>query len=460
MRRGEKRDKVSAAEAGNTTPARVLLANQMPGSTQSLLAYLEDCARHSSLPGKPRRLVVITCYFDRAALKRAAAALSAGVRSSDGTISELMVAVDVGEWVRRRVSRMRLQTQLAEAAGIDPSMVTVVPVQFTGRLLHAKAYAALRVEGKVVSGFAVVTSGNATGRGMGIDPKSNAELAARISDRQGLLEFNAMVSRLATKSPSTETLVRQSRFLRALALFSRGRFYHRWQGSLSSETRFSFLLTEAGKAAARGDADAFPGYDSDAETKSRDPIMIERVFHRRPRALPRSFWKVYAVETVMGHWLPDAIARLVDERVADTAEGYVNAVAQHLSDERVTKAADELKKEMERFQANGWTKAGPRLVDTWQKRVVRLRTDHALIRLRVHPYEQVPQLLNSETRSAVLQAALSLEQRLAGKATTGTRRVVKAYLDKSLTLAELDASLAGLAEDASRLLTTRRTGRH
>lgn len=438
--------------------SRVLLANLSATPRRSLLFYLEACARETSRPAKPRHLVVLTCYFDRTALKRTVAALCSGVRAAKGVIVYLTVAVDVGEWVRRRVSRARLRQQLAVAANIDVSMVEVVPVQLTGRLLHAKAYGALRIEGTTAAGFAVITSGNATGRGMGLDPKSNAEIAACITDRQGLTEFDATVSKLVTNAPSTETLVRQNRFLRALALFSRGRFYHRWQGSLSAETRFSFTLTEAGKEAARGDAGAFPGYESDAETKSRDPVMIETVFRRRPRALPRSFWKVYAVETVFGHWLPEAIARLVDERVAATAEDYVEAVAKHLSDKLVDDAAGVLTAEMIRFRDKGWTKAGPRLVETWRKRVVKLRTDRALIRLRVHPYEQVPNLLTAETRTAVLRASTSLEKRLAGKGATATRRVVKDYLGRSLTLSELDTELAGLTEKASALLAPRRAG--
>jgi len=337
--------------------------------------------------------------------------------------------------------------------------VTVTPVQFPGRLLHAKAYAALRVDKKNRRGFVVITSGNATVRGTGIDPKSNIELATCVVDPQGLAEFDELMLSLVRRTPSEKALVKQSRFLRPLALFSRGTFYHRWQGSLSAETRFSFQLTERGEEAARGDVDAFPGYDSESDSKSRDPVDIEEAFKRKPKTLPATFWRTYAVETVLGHWLPAGISQLVEDCVDRTADTYVSAVERHLTDERIQDVSLKLKDEMRQFKRKGWTKGDERLVDGWHRKVARFKSDKGLIKLRVHPYESLPSILTGETRAAVLRAESSLRARLAGKQAAGTRRLIKRYLNKEVELTELDREFDRLSAEAAAKLAQRRVPR-
>jgi hypothetical protein len=131
-------------------------------------------------------------------------------------------------------------------------------------------------------------------------------------------------------------------FLLALALFSSGAFYHRWQGSLSAEIRFKLTLTKTGRKAWTSGAGAFRRYRSDSDTISRDPLNIEQVFDKIPKPFPDWFWRTYATDTLLGYWLPDPIAMIVDRKLSDQMEPYMTAIQEHTVPKRITAVARRL----------------------------------------------------------------------------------------------------------------------
>jgi hypothetical protein len=240
-----------------------------------------------------------------------------------GAVTGITVAVDVGQWIRCRVPTEVLARDLAAASKVDLKLVRIVPVQFPHRLVHAKAYAAISPGCAGSKGFVVVTSGNATHPGLGLASNSNLELAVLITQRSALLDFEKVMRELVKKSVSVSKAMQQDHFLRALALFSRGTFYHKWQGSLSSEIRFKLTLTDTGrKARSRGET-AFRAYQPDADTVSRDPLSIESIFQNIPKPFPPRFWAIYSVETLLGYWLPNPVSEVVNRKLSEKVAPYI-----------------------------------------------------------------------------------------------------------------------------------------
>ena len=224
------------------------LTNLSEGRSNTLLSFIASAARTTVGKGTRRRhLYILTCYFDPPALREITVNIVDGLTEGGGAVAGITVAVDVGEWIRCWVSREELARDLAAASHVDLKLVRIVPIQFPCRLLHAKAYAAISPEGAASKGFVVVTSGNATRRGLGLDNNNNVELAVLVTQQSALFDFEKLMRELVNKSVSTRKAMQQDRFLLALALFSSGTFYHKWQGSLSSEIRFKFDSHRRGK---------------------------------------------------------------------------------------------------------------------------------------------------------------------------------------------------------------------
>jgi hypothetical protein len=373
------------------------LMNASKGKSDSLLSFIARAARTTTENGARRQVYILTCYFDPSALRTVTANIRDSIKQVGGTITGVTVAVDVGQWIRRRVSTEELERDLANAAGVALNLVRVVPVQFSQRLLHAKAYAAVGPERTVRKGFLVVTSGNATLRGLGLDDASNLELAVSITQQTELANFEKLIRELVKKSVSERKAMQHDRFLRAIALFCSGTFYHKWQGSLGSEIRFKLTLTDAGKKAKRRGEMAFSEYQPDSDTVSRDPLKIESIFQKIPRPFPPRFWAIYSIETLLGQWLPGPVAIVANHRLSEEVAPYVSAVRKRTSAKTVDEVVRQLLSEVKAFKRRGWIEENSSIIGTWRDRVMRFRENEDLIKLRIHPYE--PEGLCTRVRS-------------------------------------------------------------
>lgn len=425
------------------------LTNGKLGGGSTLISMIEETARASLVKKTKRHLYALSCYFDIAALSAFGRTVAKHVRSRGGTVASFNVAVDAGEWIRSRMTLAEIQGLLAKASGVPLSEVAVAPIQVRGRLLHAKAYAAIS-SADDGDGFVVVTSGNATERGLGLAGNANIELATVTTTPANVSAFKALFEELAEHEVSEKDALRQDRFLLALALFSAGAFYHRWQGSLSAEIRFKLTLTEAGREERKRNAAAFRGYEPDADTMSRDPLEIEQIFETTPKPFPASFWRTYSVDTLLGHWVPAPIAELVDAKLSRDVAPYVTAIRGRTVPPIVRRIARELAADIEEYAGKGWITETPTVVDKWSKRVKRFRENDQALKLRIHPYERVPDVLDSSSRAAVLQMESTLSAQLGSKIKIGgTKGVVDRFLRGELTRAELDSEFQELADDAA-----------
>lgn len=429
--------------------SNLVLANGLLGGGTTLLAMIKEAARESIDSKDRRQLYVLSCYFDIEALSAFGKTIAKRVAAVGSTVAGFTIAIDAGEWIQSRASVEELRRKIASASGIPARLVRVVPVHVKGRLLHAKAYAVMTASG-AKEGFLVVTSGNATERGLGLVKRSNLELATITTTPPSLLAFERLIGELLKHEVSDEDALRQDRFLLALALFSSGAFYHRWQGSLSAEVRFKLTLTEVGKKVRKQNAAAFRGYEPDSDTMSRDPLEIERIFDTIPKPFPPSFWRTYAVDTLLGYWTPRPIAAVVDKKLADESGPYLIEIKRRTDSSKVATLVDQLVRDVKEFSRQRWIAESTDVVESWRKRVKRFRNNTDMIKLRIHPYERVPDVLDGTSRTAVLKVERALTSQLDRKKKLGgTKAVVARFLGGEVTLAELSTEFGRLVETAT-----------
>jgi hypothetical protein len=377
------------------TSLQLALTNNSSKPSGTLLAFIDRAAQATVGKGAQRHVYVLTCYFDIDALVEVITTIFKSVKKVSGKVAGVTIAIDVGEWIRCRVSSDELISRIAKAAKIPEKLVEVISVQVPGHLLHAKAYAAIKPLGQE-KGFVVITSGNTTQRGLGLSEASNLEIAALITQRESLVAFTGIMRELAEHKISEQLAMKQDEFLRALALFSSGCFYHRWQGSLGAEMRFTLTLT--GK---------------------------------------------------LGYWMPHSVAAKVDQKLAEDVKPYLDEVRKLTTPTRITSVVNQLKADITGFRRRGWIKEKPAIIDGWQDRVTRFRDNSDLIKLRIHPYQRVPDVLTSETRQAILETAAILREHLGyKKRLSPTKGVVAEFFAGRLTVAQLDNEWSRVGQTA------------
>ncbi len=308
------------------------MTNGRSGESGTLLALIRRAAVKNTGKGTYRHIFILTCYFDMPGLIASVNTLGESIHKAGGTVAGITIVVDVTQWIKSRLSKKDIVSDIARSVRLNLDLVTFVPAWFPSQLLHAKAYAAIRPGKKPKRGFVVITSGNATERGLGLIKRlSNLELAMVSTDESYLQLFEQMMAEMVLSPPPMEKALKNDKYLQAFALFSSGEFYHRWQGSLSAEVRFKLTLTKKGLRSQREENPNFPGYRRTAKTISRDPLNLEKIFERTPKPFPLSFWRTYSVETALGYWLPRPIAALVDEKLSGAVDPYMIEIQKRTS---------------------------------------------------------------------------------------------------------------------------------
>jgi hypothetical protein len=449
-------------QSHGTSPQRrhasshLMLTNAPGTQAATLFETIKRVACETTRSGARRHIYVITCYFDPDALRKFASSMRTTIKTEGGRLTGITVAVDVGEWLRCQLSEKALAREMAGATGVPLKFVNVLPVQFPGRLMHAKAYAAIQPgEEKEKKGFVVITSGNATSPGLGLRERSNLELATVLTDPESLSTFEGVISQLAEHEVSPADALKKDKYLGALALFCRGSFYHKWQGSLGSAIRFKLTLTEKGVAERDRNQATFKRYAPDSESMSRDPLQIQGIFEDNPKPFPDAFWRTYGIDTLLGYWLPKSVAKLADEVLGRQVDAYLDEIDRLTAPRRVRRQSLLLEPEVEEWARNGWIKEDSAVIEAWCNRVEKFRKDRDLLKSRLHPFEKLPEeVLVGESRITVRRTFDLLKEQLMLKPLSkrpmavGTKAVLKKFIADSLTLTELDAELNRLAKAA------------
>jgi hypothetical protein len=105
------------------------------------------------------------------------------------------------------------------------------------------------------------------------------------------------------------------------------------------------------------------------------------------------------------------------------------------------------------LRRRGWIEDPPAIVDGWRDRVTHFRNNKEVLKLRIHPYERVPDVLDAASREAILQMDRVLSGQLELKRKLGgTKNVVARFLKEELSMSELDNELEDLLESAAEML--------
>ena len=240
----------------------------------------------SRLQGRHCTILAITCYVDFDAVTKLIGRLTRDLGAAGAVLEQVTLYYDVREWARQRTDvESAAYAKIVKRTALDPKRVKFIPSAFPERLMHSKAYAIVTRPGGSTGnrkGFVVTTSANLTRRGMGLDDDGNVELAHVSRDAKDLEQLLAIGQRLEESAVSPKRRLKQDEFLFAIRLLTAGTFYHQWQGSLTAEVRFKLRLTDVGRKL--GIREQGPlirrGYQTNADSVSRDPLGIARVFRR------------------------------------------------------------------------------------------------------------------------------------------------------------------------------------
>jgi hypothetical protein len=148
--------------------------------------------------------------------------------------------------------------------------------------------------------------------------------------------------------------------------------------------------------------------------------------------------------------MPNSIADVVDRQLAKQIEPYLREIQNLTLDKQIDKMSRELTAQVTGWIKNGWIGEDTAVVESWRDRVMRFRNNKALIGLRIHPYQRVPDLLNSESRRAVLEiVATARAQLLSKKKLFPVKHAAQQFLEAKITREQLDGEWIRLAKDAA-----------
>lgn len=430
-----------------------MLVNTTANGGLRLIDILAEESRRRSTSGT-YTLYAISCYFDAEAVRELVETVARVVRQGRASLAGCEIAIDVADWFRQRADQRKLSQHISRVAGLPEGSVRFHPVTVSGRLVHAKGYALISApRGKAgkLRGFVAVTSGNLTKRGLGLEKASNIELAHVSDESDVLAAFHEQFLWLMESHPLRGKRRREhEEFLLALRLLGAGCFFHKWEGSLSSEISFRITLTEAGKQAARSGNPLFRDYEPSGDVRSRNPIDLASVFRRQPKPFPRHFWRTYSVETSLGRWVPLQIADYIDEVLTGKVAPYMAAVRKATRAAVLDRAAETLRGEVQEMIEEAWITQDETVVDKWLDRVKQFRDSEDLIRARIFNYERVPDVLDDAGRTLVLHTFWGMREHLFLKERQpgGLRGIMRRAIENELDDHDYEEELARIAREA------------
>jgi hypothetical protein len=384
------------------------------------------------LEGRRCTLTAITCYIDFTAARTLIESVAKRLEAANAILEDVVLLYDIGEWARQRTDAdERVRSSVAERIGLADDRIRFVPTAFPDSLMHSKAYAVTTRAGKTSGqrrGVVVITSANLTHRGMGTRATANVELAQVSRDPSDLREIRVIAERLEARAVSPERQLRQNDFLFAIRLLSSGRFYHQWQGNLSAEARFTLRLTPEGKRSIRLGRDPFrkSGYVTDADSFSKDPLDVAGVFRRQSKPIPRTFIRMFTVDTLLGRWVPARIASMLDDRLRLAIEPYMDSLGRRCADSVLDRTCEALRDEVRDFGRQGLIDATHETVDRWREKVIRLRGNRDLVSRIVFNLERIEEPFADLDRKLILKTFGSLRGSLDVRATRGELKRVLA----------------------------------
>lgn len=384
---------------------------------KTLLKYIGKCIDKACKKGKNQYFMFfsLTCYLDIDALKELAGYVKKQVEKNQSSLSGFYVFVDVGDWVKTRRTIKTVNADIANILGLNIKKVKLYPINFSGQLFHAKNYCLIsRNKDNEKIGFVLSSSGNLTKQGLGLkDSGNNIEIASHATSTNTLKSFLDLANELKnTNVVSPEQLEKQDDFLLALRIiFSKGSFYHKWEGNISSEVRFKLNLTEHGTTEIEQGTQGFGQYSVASKSVSRDPLNMEEMFENTPKPFPKQFWGIYAIDTLFGRWAPSGIDSLIDKVLSENAQPYIDEIERLTNEKSISIIKKQLLKEATNLKEKGYISDNPEnSVDLWENRIKVFRDNRSLISTRIFNYEKIPDVLDSSNRTSILKMLALLKK--------------------------------------------------
>ena len=279
----------------------------------------------SSLPKRLQRrheLRIVTCYVDFDAVEKLIVKLAGLVKLR--SVLLMFEYMDIFRPDRRpNTARLELESLAVRCQQRNVNFDSI-PVR-AGGLMHAKAYALIQeTAGRTVAGgVTFVSSGNATGRGLG-HHQPNTELSYGLTTLKGLHDFLNVWEILArSRKPFTDAAASEDEYVFKYALFSGGMFLHKWGIPFGSQTAIRYGLTRKGKREIIQIREEFRDeFDLERETLSRQPLRLFGGLDTKVgKPLPPHFTRTYAIDTLLGRWCPLDVWTTVEEAVKED-EGF------------------------------------------------------------------------------------------------------------------------------------------
>ena len=141
---------------------------------------------------------------------------------------------------------------------------------------------------------------------------------------------------------------------------------------------------------------------------------------------------------------------IIDRKLGEDVEPYLAEVRRLTTPPRVASVVNQLKADITGFRRRGWIKEQHSIIANWKDRVTRFRDNTDVIKLRIHPYQRVPELVTSETRQAILETAMILREHLGYRRRLGSMKsVVADFSADRVTIAQLDQEWSRVGEAAA-----------
>lgn len=306
---------------------------------QTPLAAIVDAVESFSQPKLRRHeLWAVTCYFRPKAMRALVTELMARVR-----LTEIYIAYNYAEDFRYPDLAEELETMKEDFAAQNVYL-DFRRIKSISGLFHSKGYAVIQRDGKadkIRDNFLLVTSGNLTEQGLGLDGAStNFELSYRSNTKKDVQAFIDIVDdiwddeKLQAESVSKQSI---SNMEIQLDILLEATYLCKWEGSIRQELSAIFKVAD----------------ESVGKVAMTNPLLIEMKFdiekrslgryyfdERPPKPLPKYFLKNYTANTLIGHWCPSSVWDVVKQVHKDKFKEFKEWLKDATS-ESALKAVDE-----------------------------------------------------------------------------------------------------------------------
>ena len=156
---------------------------------------------------------------------------------------------------------------------------------------------------------------------------------------------------------------------------------------------------------------------------------------------------MFSVDTLLGRWIPQRIAKAVDDKLTSEVKPYLDELRSLTSPARLRRISNDLSKDVEDLAKDGLVEGSGELVVRWRERIQHLRDNEGLLTRIVFSLEALKEPFPELNRQRILDTYESLKQSVDLKGARGElkRILASAFIDRPLDCEDV---FGDLVEDA------------